>query len=281
MIAQQAIIDLMNESFPELMDKLVFKPLGMTRSSYEQPLSAHLETNAARGHSWNGTGIPGGWHVYPEMAAAGLWTTAEDLAKLAIDFIRAWRGDASALGLSQENARMMLRSPRSEQDREYVGVGWFCSHDSGVLRCGHRGDNWGFVAEMALYPALGKGAVVLLNSNQGSPLRTEILDALGRAYDWPEAISADPDPLIGRDKDYSGSYRDESGRTLSIEQADGAIELKFDQQPALSLFPGRGGKFLTELLDLKIDFRTSAEGQITHAILIQGLGTTVFQKEVG
>src|SRR5919108_1750591 len=84
-VMQQVLVDVSGKSFPELMRTKVLNPLGMTRSTYEQPLPPHLLGTAASGHRSDGTVVPGKWHTYPEMAAAGLWTTPTDLARYAIE----------------------------------------------------------------------------------------------------------------------------------------------------------------------------------------------------
>jgi len=279
MIAQQALVDHMGMPFAELMQKLVFDPLGMAFSTYEQRLPADLEANAAGAHPWSGLPIPGRWHIYPEMAAAGLWTTAEDLAKLAVDFMRSYHGRDSVLGLSQEAATGMLRSPLGQRgSQQYVGLGWFCDHHSGAFRCGHRGENRGFVAEVLLFPALGKGAVVMLNSNQGAPLRREIFNALGRAHDWPDESR----PVSGHptSSNYSGCYRDPEGRIFTIEQVGDKIDLQFERQPSLSFSLRSDGKFWTNSLETKIDFHLGSSGEVEHASFIQESTIAVFQKVV-
>ena len=59
------------------------------------------------GHLADGSEIPGGYHLFPEHAAAGLWSTPTDLANLLILIGRAWRGE-SQLFLAPETAREML-----------------------------------------------------------------------------------------------------------------------------------------------------------------------------
>jgi Beta-lactamase len=71
--------------FSQIMNKIVPRKLGMKHSTYEQPLPADLAATAATGHRANGNAITGKWHTYPEMAAAGLWTTPSDLALFAIE----------------------------------------------------------------------------------------------------------------------------------------------------------------------------------------------------
>ena len=80
-IAQLMMTDVANQPFPELMRQRVFAPLGMTDSSYEQPLPPARAAVGATGYLRSGSSVEGRFHTYPEMAAAGLWTTPIDLAK--------------------------------------------------------------------------------------------------------------------------------------------------------------------------------------------------------
>ena len=104
-IAQQVVTDVVGKPFPELMRELVLEPAGMSNSTFEQPLPAAIAERAAFGHPWNGVPVAGGWHVYPEMAAAGLWTTAGDLARLGAELMRTLNGAESALGLTEKRSR--------------------------------------------------------------------------------------------------------------------------------------------------------------------------------
>jgi CubicO group peptidase (beta-lactamase class C family) len=160
-IAQQAAVDA-----TELMRELILDPAGMKDSTFEQPLPAEKALGAKR-PSRNGVPIQGGWHVYPEMAAAGLWTTASDLARLGSGVIRAFHGGGPALGLKQETVMEMLRPrlPDQKAGQDFSGLGWACSGADGEFRIGHGGSNEGFVAEVTLFP---KGAAVMINSVQGT-----------------------------------------------------------------------------------------------------------------
>ncbi len=70
----------MRRAFPQFMTETVLEPLGMTNSTYGQPLTSEFASRAATGYYTNGEPVQGRWHIYPEMATAGLWTTASDLA---------------------------------------------------------------------------------------------------------------------------------------------------------------------------------------------------------
>ncbi|MGH6718838.1 MAG: serine hydrolase domain-containing protein, partial [Alphaproteobacteria bacterium] len=127
-LMQLLLTDVTGEAFAALMRTRVLEPLGMTSSTFDQPPP---EAWAARlAHAHNGQGAHGTvpWHVYPEQAAAGLWTTPSDLARFAIEVQQAVRGPMGTV-LSQPSAREMT-SP--------VGTGPY-----GVgLAVEQRGEGW-------------------------------------------------------------------------------------------------------------------------------------------
>src|SRR5688500_12367122 len=84
-VMQLLMTDVTGEPFPSLMRRLVLDPAGMTASTYEQPLPAPRAAQAATGYRSAATAVTGRYHTYPEMAAAGLWTTPTDLARLVIE----------------------------------------------------------------------------------------------------------------------------------------------------------------------------------------------------
>src|SRR5262249_23062165 len=107
LIEQLALSDAVGKPFDEIAREWVLGPIGMTNSTYEQPLPVSREKQAARAHSRTGARMGDPWHVYPERAAAGLWTTPSDLAKFAIEVQLAVLGK-STLVLSQATAREMI-----------------------------------------------------------------------------------------------------------------------------------------------------------------------------
>ncbi|HMB29148.1 MAG TPA: serine hydrolase domain-containing protein, partial [Blastocatellia bacterium] len=100
-IAQLAIMDIEKKPYPQIAQETVLGPLGMTDSTYSQPLPAETRKKAASGHRGDGKPVEGKIHVYPEMAAAGLWTTPTDLAKFAIE-VQLSLADKSNKVLSKE-----------------------------------------------------------------------------------------------------------------------------------------------------------------------------------
>ncbi len=184
-IEQLILTDVTGEPFPALMNRLVLGPAGMTSSTFEQPLPVSRRSAAAAGHRSDGTTIPGRWHVYPEMAAAGLWTTPTDLLRWAIEIAASRAGQSTKL-LSRPLAEEMLRPQKGTS-----GLGPTLGGRGAGFHFGHGGSNAGFRARLIYFPETGQGAAVMTNGDGGDPLLREILLSIGAAYDWPDYVEVE------------------------------------------------------------------------------------------
>jgi CubicO group peptidase (beta-lactamase class C family) len=90
-VMQLLMAGVSGKPFPKLMEDTVLKKLGMKSSTFKQPLPSNLYQQAAAAHSGKGEKFTSKWFIYPEMAAAGLWTTPSDLALFAIELQQAIR----------------------------------------------------------------------------------------------------------------------------------------------------------------------------------------------
>ncbi len=179
MIEQLVLTDAVNKPFVEIMRDWVLGPIGMTNSTYEQPLPPSREKQAARAHSAAGKPMGAQWHVYPELAAAGLWTTPTDLAKFAIELQLELAGKSQRV-LNQKTAQEMVTP---------VGVGPFAvgfiiEKDGEGWYFTHSGGNWGFQCDLYAHRSKGYGVAVMTNSDVGGRLCREIRDRVARAYEW-------------------------------------------------------------------------------------------------
>lgn len=184
-IIQQVLTDVTGTPFPALLQQQVLGPLGMAHSSFDQPLTAARAAAAAHGHV-KGAIVPGGWHVYPELAAAGLWTTPTDLAAWATGMADALGGRSTTF-LSQPTAAQILGSAvpgRSAQER--VGLGLFFNGSEDLLSFNHGGEDEGFVSNVKMYPKTGQGVVIMVNAASGVGLFQEIELAIQAEFGWPE-----------------------------------------------------------------------------------------------
>lgn len=275
-IAHLLVADVTGQPFPELMRALVLDPAGMADSTFAQPLPPALAARAAAAHPWNGRQTPGGWHEYPEMAAAGLWTTAGDLARLGAAVLRCLGGGRSPLGLKPETLTAMLRPqlPDQKPGSDFVGLGWFCNGEGDAFHFGHQGSNVGFQAELKLFPALGAGAAVLINSIQGWPLRTEILTAIGREFEWPAGNEAPMAVALPSLTGFAGIFRSDEGHEAEFASAAAGLTLRFGRQAPVALSAISAAAFFAPDLNVHVRFEQGDSGTFAVASLIQG-GKTI------
>lgn len=178
-IVEALVQDIARAPFPEVMDDLVLEAAGMTRTTFAQPLPEDRETEAAAGHFGDGKQVPGRWHVVPEHAAGGLWSTPTELANLLLLVGRAWRGE-SRLFLAPETAREML----TRQNGGPYGLGAAIGEDDGAPVVLKRGQNVGYQAYLVLLPGRGQGLVVMTNSDNGSVLAEALIRRAADLYGW-------------------------------------------------------------------------------------------------
>jgi CubicO group peptidase (beta-lactamase class C family) len=271
-VMQQLLIDLFNKPFPKIMQETVLKKLGMTNSTYEQPLQESIKANAATAHHINGKSIKGKWHTYPEMAAAGLWTTPSDLCRFAIEIMLSKAGKSNKV-LSQDMIQQMLTVQIGE-----VGLGLFLNYEGENFRFSHGGGNKGFKCILAGYPEKGQGVAIMTNGDRGNLLFVEILRSIAAEYGWhdflpSEKTVAEVSPDIY--KSYVGTYQFTPASKILITKED-------DRLFADSIFVIPTGKtkcelfpktdtffFMTKSYDT-ITFLKNAEGEITGLILKHG-----------
>ncbi len=185
-VAQLAMTDTFGRPFPELMAELVLKPAGMRASTYQQPLPPDKLRLAAAGYRSSGIPVAGKRHTYPEMAAAGLWTTAGDLARFAIAVQKSLRGADGSL-LSKETAERMVKPVLGDYA---LGLGIEKHGEKSYF--GHGGADEGFQALLLASMDGSCGAAVMVNSDNGISLANEIIAGIAHQYGWKGYL---PDPL--------------------------------------------------------------------------------------
>ena len=178
-LAQLLLTDAVQRPFPDIMHEWVLTPVGMTHSAYEQPLSPARDKNAARAHDRNGAARDVKWHVYPELAAAGLWTTAPDLARFGIEMQKSLQGRSN---------RVLSRATMLEMATP-VGVGPFglgiqIAKQGEGWYLSHSGSNWGFQCLLIVHKLKGYGLAMMTNSDSGGRLLAEVQQRVAAAYQW-------------------------------------------------------------------------------------------------
>ena len=271
-VAQLLMTEAAREDFPALMDRLVLRPLGMSRSSFAQPISGSRGEERALAHDAYGQPLRGGFNIYPEMAAAGLWTTPSDLARFALALGAAHAGREGA-PIRPETARAMF-TPGPVP----YGLGIGVAGEGEGLRFSHSGSNNGFRAVMSFYPNRGEGLIVMTNGENGGQVATAVDQAIGRALGWPSppAQIIEPAPvsmsvLAAR----VGRYENSSGRAVYVALAGESLVVVPAEGERFEIIPQADGTFVSPDNGARLKFRTDARSGRVDAIL---LGNAILER---
>jgi CubicO group peptidase (beta-lactamase class C family) len=263
-IAQQVVMDVTGVPFPKIMQDVVLKPLGMNHSTYQQPLPPNLLAQAATPYRADGTPVTGGPHVYPELAAAALWTTPSDLARYAIGVQQALSGKSERL-LNVATTKLML-TPVIERQAIGPGIGG----SSAQPDFSHGGANDGYRCMFVAYEN-GDGVVVMTNSDRGDVLTAEIVRTIAHEYGWPDyapperVLSAIDPASFDR---YVGAYRFASGATVTFWRDGNHFTSRIWGQPVADIFPTSEREYFVKVVDARWVFSSGAS-ESTQAILYQ------------
>lgn len=283
-ILQHALEQQLNKPFEEIMKESVLRPLELDNSAFKVNLTDEFASKVALGHYYMGDVVQGGWDQYPEMAAAGLWSTPTDLAKLITEVAQSISGRSNQI-LSAEIAQQMLTT-----QKDHMGLGFVVKPEQDGYFA-HAGLNNGYYSYFEMYADKGKGAVIMTNSNNGQLIWNLIFTSLAREYDWPGAnarsinnsyrqrlfeqvrnveaprviVEVDPDILTN----YTGTYELRHGFNFVITLNGDQLNMKLGDQRQLSLYPESKTKFFTKAVDAQLSFVTNDEGRTESLILHQ------------
>ena len=263
LVVQQLLIDVNGKPFPEVMQDTVLRPLGMTNSTFQQPLPPDRTSQAATGHRNDRAKVVGRWHVYPEMAAAGLWTTASDLGRFVIGLQQALAGAPKSM-LTQSMARQMVTLQKDE-----YGLGVYINGKEDSLRFLHFGRDEGFDSAMMAYVATGKAAIILSNANDDSSTVRRIYGRIAEHYQWPGYpkppnrsalhVSIAPD-LLSR---YEGQYQIAPGQLLTFVARNGHLFTQSDGLDDEEFTPESEQRFASVDRDVEATFTIGTNGSVT------------------
>ena len=265
-VMQKAVADAAGRPFDEFLAEAVLEPADMASSTFAQPLPEDRWAQAARGHLQDGSEVEGAWHTYPEMAAAGLWTTPGDLARLAIEVQRSLQGSSNRI-LSREMTEALL-TPEPHQG---WGLGFELKGEGETQVFLHTGSNVGFKSSLVAYARRGQGAVVMTNGDQGAPLAAEVVRAVAAAYEWPtlrtevrDTVHLTPSELAA----FVGTYEvPEAGWDIRVTLRSNRLYARSGSGPRSALYPASAGRFFRVEDGVWVEFRSGPDGQ-AHSLIL-------------
>lgn len=247
-LIQKLIEEQTGKPFATLAKELLFDPLDMHDSTFEskEPTQAAATESILMGHDKEGNLIKGSWRIHPELGAAGLWSTSEDLAKFVNAILHSWHGENDDF-LKQQTIKDMLRT----QEHSLFGLGFELYHypDTDSLAFGHGGSNMGYKCQIKIFPEANAAFVIMTNGDNGTELIEECENSLLQTYQWArplqtvkEVVSLSEDNLKERIGDYQYEYKGQL-YPLKLTWEDNKIFITIP-------FPSFDSKESTEKLEL-------------------------------
>ncbi|QKR99803.1 beta-lactamase family protein [Sphingomonas sp. CL5.1] len=202
------------EAYPDYVERHIFAPLGMTSTTFREPLPAALAPRMADGHRLvNGQLVPRSFEYLSAIMPAGSATSsAPDMAR----FMLAILGNGALAGkriLRPESIALLERdSLTNVAGMPGLAHGFLVEREAGPRMIGHAGNTADFHSDLVLAPAQGIGFFISFTGGQGSYVaRTELRNALiGRLFPRapaPRYTGDAPPPPLGA---YRANRRDYS-----------------------------------------------------------------------
>ncbi|WP_165419970.1 serine hydrolase [Edaphobacter modestus] len=266
-VMQQALVDTAHESFPKLMADTVLGPIGMTHSTYEQPLPSSLMADAATAYTEDGLPVPGGALIYPEMAAAGLWTTPSDLAKYILEVQGSLAGKANHVLDSAMTTAMLTPG------KNHWGLGIELGGNDANPYFTHGGVNKGFQSLLVAYEKSGDGAIVMTNAVGGAEIANELMRSIAVEYKWPDlqpvtrTLAKVDRSMLER---YVGTYMATPTFSVVYTLEGDQLFAQATGQKKFPIFPESESRFFMKVVDAEIEFHTDDKGSVDYLFLHQG-----------
>lgn len=255
-VVELLISDLTGSEFEDVVREKVLQPVEMADSTYDPANGPPRDL--ATGYTGEGKPLEAGHYIYPELAAAGLWTTPSDYARFGAELQRARQGRSTRV-LSREMVTEML----SEQMKP-AGLG-FELRDGVAKWFLHTGMNAGFQS-LALFNQGGDGVVVMTNSDTGMILARELVATIARAYGWNDYFPEER-PTVATTaeklKEYAGSYSAGRFGTIVVQARNDRLLIGTESRPLVEFFPESDLMFFPETPGYKARFRRNILGNVS------------------
>ncbi|MEO6550257.1 MAG: serine hydrolase [Ferruginibacter sp.] len=270
-IAQMAMMDVSKQSFTQLTQQVIFDKLGMRNSTFEQPLPKKYLSKASWAYSYASwfKGMP---YVYPQQAAAGLYTTPTDLAKLFIDVQKSYLG--KGIILHQDLTTQMFTAHANVSDgsyKEQIGVGPFLiqrtdNKESKGIYFEFTGVNAGFLAYGIASVEGGNGVIIMLNSGDDvNGLGKEIRRSVAKIYNWYNFLPAEINPIKVDNptlESYEGRFRKAADEVVVIKKENGYLVEKINEGNDIYCFPIAKDTIVFTDYNIKGFFAKNDKGEI-------------------
>jgi len=268
-ISQLIISDNSKVAYERFVNENVFTPLGMDQSFYSIELDKYPE-ELAFAHSERGKLLSNNYNIYPESAAAGLWTTPTDLGRLIIDF---------QMCLSSGNGKILAKDSATEiieptLEGSISALGLFREIKNETLYLQHSGANRGFRGKFIFSADNGNGVVVMSNGTN-TEIIEEIIRSVGLVYEWPGFETLTVSTTVELNdidlRKYAGTYI-KGNRAIEVRLKRNKLLLEEKGKWKSNLTSLNGTTFVVDIVkpQATIEFVKNSDGKVVKCIMEQG-----------
>ncbi len=266
-ISQMIVMDITNQPYDKFMQENVLDKLGMTGSTFAQPPPADKEKILATGYKADGREVTGKYHIYPEQAAAGLWTNPADLCKYIIETQLSYLGKSSKV-LTPEMTRLRV-TPVLEDAALGVFVNSRVAGSSKYFN--HNGGNEGFTCTSIGCLDQGEGVVIMTNSDNSSIL-DEIANSVATVYKWKDYYLPEIKKVVEIERSvlekYAGKY-EIGGTTITFKMTDAGLSVNVFGDLFWNVYFTSESEFFVKESRGYFKFQTDKDNKVT-GFLING-----------
>jgi CubicO group peptidase (beta-lactamase class C family) len=171
------------EPYEDYVAQHIFTPLGMTHSSFRQPLPENLASLASNGYKTSTEKPPIGFEIINPAPAGGLSTTASDMGRFAQALLNGGELDGQRILKPETLQAMWTRQYAASDQLPAMCMGFYQVWRNGLHFIGHEGDLVAFHSLFFLEPEQKLVLFVSYNSaGSASRTRDEVLRAFADRY---------------------------------------------------------------------------------------------------
>ena len=271
MIAQLALMDVSKQSFESLTQAILFDKLDMKNSTFTQPVSVKFAKQSAWAYS-SASWFKGMPYVYPQQAAAGLYSTPTDLANFFIDVQKSYMGNGTVLG--QAITKQMLTPQQNVSDgsyKEQIAIGPFLiqrtdNKDPKGVYFEFTGVNAGFLAFGMASVEGGNGVIIMMNSGDDvNGLGKEIRRAVAKTYDWTNFLPKEIEPISLSENEldkFTGRYKMADDEVLYLRRENNYLVENINDGNNIYCFPIAKDSIVFTDYNVKAFFKTNEQGEV-------------------
>ena len=234
-IMQQMLEDVSGITFGKLAQEQLFDKISMEHSTYSQPVVEEFADRTAKAHNVFGGPLNKNL-IQPELAAGGLWSTPNDLARLMIELMKEYEGKSDMI-LNKELATQMFK-PQFKN--------WSLGLSINKVHFSHSGSCEGFRTILSGNKDKGQGVVMMTNGENGDNLMREIMNSMAEIYDW-SYISQQEREVYDVDEDtykkYSGKYQVNPQVNMEVRYEEDLLKVYINGDFLTTIYPESENKF--------------------------------------